>query len=101
PDAGAIAELLAIATGRRPDRSFGKPSPELVEEQLKIHGLSAQQVVVVGDRIYTDMALAKALGARFIGVLSGESTRRDYEDQGDIMIVPSVGHLADAWDLHA
>lgn len=97
PDAGALAELLYVTTGRRPERVFGKPSVEFVKARLAALEVTPAECVVVGDRAYTDFALAKALGSRFIGVLSGECRRADFEGEKNLMIVSSVGELAEAW----
>lgn len=97
PDAGAIAELLYITTGRKPEQSFGKPSVDLLKPWLHATGVPPSSIVVIGDRVYTDAALASNLGARFVGVLSGESSRADYEILSQVMVVPSVGHLAESW----
>ena len=46
---------------------------------MRRHGLRADQIGVVGDRLYTDMAMARAAGAIGILVLSGEATRTQAE----------------------
>ena len=38
------------------------------------------EIVVIGDRPYTDIALAKAAGARSILTLTGEATRESLKD---------------------
>jgi ribonucleotide monophosphatase NagD (HAD superfamily) len=41
---------------------------------MRRHGLAAHELAVVGDRIYTDMAMARAAGAVGVLVLTGETT---------------------------
>lgn len=79
PDCAAICKLLACATGREPDAVLGKPSPAMLGGVLRRHGLAPRHVAVVGDRLYTDVAMAQAAGAVSVLVLSGESTRAEVE----------------------
>jgi NagD protein len=74
-DCGAICAALTSATGRAPDMVLGKPHPIMVEEILDRHGLRPEELAVVGDRVYTDVAMAHAIGATGILVLTGETTR--------------------------
>ncbi len=74
PGAGAVLAAIETATGTTPI-VIGKPSPymfELSAERLK---LRADEILVVGDRLETDVAGGQALGTRTALVLSGVSTR--------------------------
>ncbi len=95
-DCGSVCAALTAATGRAPDAVLGKPHPIMIEEILRRHGLRAEQLAVVGDRVYTDVAMARAVGARGILVLTGETDRREGEaaDPPPDLIVDSVGELA-------
>lgn len=93
PDAGAMAELIFVTTRRRPEKVFGKPSAEFVVDRIGQLGLAPADCVMVGDRVYTDMALARAAGMRFLGVLSGESRRADFEGENNLLVASSLGHL--------
>ena len=73
-DCGSMCRMLAHATGREPDAVLGKPSPGMLEGVMRRHGLKADEIAVVGDRLYTDMAMARAAGAVGILVLTGEAT---------------------------
>lgn len=73
PDCGSICVMLKNATGREP-KYLGKPYPDIVNECRKLSGISAKETVLVGDRIYTDMACAENAGVDGILVLSGEAT---------------------------
>ncbi|MDR1818566.1 MAG: HAD-IIA family hydrolase [Puniceicoccales bacterium] len=76
-DCGSICAAITAATGRAPDRVFGKPDPSMLAGILARHGLRAGEVAMVGDRIYTDIAMAKRAGCLGVLVLSGEATRAD------------------------
>lgn len=81
PDCGSVCEMLFRATGRRP-RFIGKPQPAMVRLALERTGYAPEQAVVIGDRLYTDVACGVNAGVDTIFVLSGEGTRRDLETSG-------------------
>lgn len=72
PDCGAVAEMLAHATGRRPT-VIGKPEPRMPEMAMRRAGVSPAETLVVGDRIYTDIACGLNAGTHTLLVLSGET----------------------------
>ena len=74
PDAGSFLALIEAATGRRPDVIIGKPNQPLIDGALERLRLRPQEVAMVGDRLYTDMAMARAAGLTAVLVLSGETT---------------------------
>ncbi|OAM88412.1 HAD-IIA family hydrolase [Termitidicoccus mucosus] len=78
-DCGSICAAIEAATGRAPDRVFGKPDPSMLAGILARHGLQPGEVAMVGDRLYTDVAMAKNAGCLGVLVLSGEATRADAE----------------------
>lgn len=72
PDIGAMIEMIAASTGRRPDVIIGKPYPPIVQAVSEMLQLQLSQICMVGDRLYTDIALGKA-GILTVLVLSGET----------------------------
>ena len=76
PDCGAIAALLESAADRTP-RFIGKPSPDFAKMALLKLSAQAAHTAMVGDRLYTDMEMARQAGLASILVLSGESTKDD------------------------
>lgn len=78
-DCGSIQKCIEEATGRRPDIVLGKPDPTMLQEIMRKHGLAPDEVAMVGDRLYTDIAMARNAGAVGILVLSGETTREMLE----------------------
>lgn len=74
PDCGAIASLLEIATGRRPDAIPGKPSPAMLHEVMHRYRLQPHEVAMIGDRLYTDVRMARDAGALAVLTLTGEAT---------------------------
>lgn len=77
PDIGAILKLLEMTINRKPTTIFGKPNPILLEQLVTKY--SSNEMVIIGDRIYTDKVLANNANIDFILVLSGETKREDIE----------------------
>ncbi len=75
-DCGSICAALTAATGRRPV-VLGKPDPSILLDLCRRLDLAPVQVAMVGDRIYTDVAMAQRAGVFAVLVLSGEATRED------------------------
>ena len=78
PDCGSIAQILETATGRKP-RFIGKPQPDMVYLALNESGFNKEEAVLIGDRLYTDIACGVNAGISTIFVLSGEGTMDDLE----------------------
>jgi HAD superfamily hydrolase (TIGR01450 family) len=81
PDCGATAALLEAATGRRP-KFIGKPDPELARLAMEKLGASPASTAMVGDRLYTDLEMARLAGMTGILLLSGETQRAALEASG-------------------
>jgi HAD superfamily hydrolase (TIGR01450 family) len=96
PDCAAICAMLTSATGREPEMVLGKPHPMMLQAVMRRHGLKANEIGVVGDRLYTDIAMARSAGAMGILVLSGETTAQQARaaNPGPDLIVENVGELA-------
>lgn len=78
PDCGSVAEMLFRATGKRP-HFIGKPRPEMLTLAMEKYGYSKEESVMIGDRVYTDIASGYNAGIDTIFVLSGEGTLADAE----------------------
>ena len=96
PDCGAIAAMVERATGRTPDRVFGKPDAAMVDHVVDAAGYDPSNVLVVGDRLETDVALAENVGCESVCVLTGDATRVEVErsEVDPTLVVPTVGALA-------
>ena len=79
PDIGSFMALIEASTGRRPDVILGKPYEGIVNEALERTGFRKEEMAMVGDRLYTDVATGVNHGLTGILVLSGEATLRDLE----------------------
>jgi len=78
PDCGSVSEMLYNATKRRP-QFIGKPQPAMVELAIEETGYSKDEAIVIGDRLYTDIACGVNAGISSAFVLSGEGTLEDLE----------------------
>jgi len=82
PDCGSVAIMLKNATGRTP-KFIGKPEPEMVYLALERTGFQKEDAIMLGDRLYTDIASGVNAGIDTGLMLSGEATMENYE-QSDV-----------------
>jgi HAD superfamily hydrolase (TIGR01457 family) len=96
PDCGSFIALFKAATGREP-RVIGKPNREMVEAALGILKVTPPESAMVGDRLYTDMRMARESGMKAILVLSGETRPADLEGSPwkPDLVLPSMKELAE------
>lgn len=73
PDAGAIHAFIHASAFRYPDRIIGKPNGDIMDYLMDRVGLSRDEVIMIGDRLYTDVAAGKNNGLYSMLVLSGEA----------------------------
>ena len=94
PDCGSVCEMLCRATGRRP-RFIGKPQPEMALLAMERFGYDRDQTILVGDRLYTDIACGVNAGIDTCFVLSGEGTMDDLavSETKPTMVLDNIRHL--------
>jgi HAD superfamily hydrolase (TIGR01450 family) len=93
-DCGAICAALKEATSRAPDKILGKPNQLMIEGIIKRNRIDKSGLAMVGDRLYTDMEMARQTGIMGILALTGETKREDlvdYPNPPDLV----VGDLSD------
>src|SRR5687768_13651964 len=73
PDIGAMIAFVKASTGREPDLIVGKPNLLFVEQAAERLGIPVSGMCMIGDRLYTDIALGATAGIPTILVLSGET----------------------------
>lgn len=96
PDIGAMMAIIEASTGKKADQIIGKPHPPMVEAVVTLTGHTPGQLTMVGDRLYTDIAMG-ATGIQTVLVLSGETKKADLPDapcQPDL-ICENLGELLD------
>ena len=94
PDSGSICALVTASTGVEP-RYFGKPYAETIQMLIETTGCRKEDMAIVGDRLYTEIAMGVNFGVDAVLVLSGETTLEDLKTssiQPDY-IVSNIGEL--------
>ena len=94
PDCGSICTLLTAATGVKPT-FIGKPNRNMIDVISEQTGIPNERICAVGDRLYTDIAVAQNAGAVSVLVLSGETSEEMVlqADRQPDYILPSVQEL--------
>ena len=77
PDIGGVLAFVKATTNRDPDIIIGKPYRYMLDIVLENTGLLPEEIAVVGDRLYTDVAFGRSCGIPSILVLSGETSIDD------------------------
>ena len=97
PDTGSMIRLLEASTGKSPDLVVGKPNRAIIDAVLALTGGDRKKTIMVGDRLYTDIAVGEKAGIAAALVLTGETSLEDYEKQNEFhadYVYPSVGEMA-------
>ena len=98
PDSGAICALITACTNVSP-KYFGKPEKETADMISHLFGVPYEKTCIVGDRLYTDIALGKRNGLLSVLVLTGESTKDDVnEGNAPDIILNNIGEILDYLD---
>lgn len=90
PDIGTFIKVIEMTTGILPNKVFGKPDKSFIDPILEKYGLTHEDAVIVGDRLYTDIKLAENSDITSVLVLTGETKRDDYEDseiKADVIVL--------------
>ena len=87
PDIGAIHEFIHASAFRYPDCIIGKPNGYIVDYLIGRVGVDREEIVMVGDRLYTDIAAGVNNGLKSILVLSGEAALNDVKES---LVVPHL-----------
>ncbi|MGN1235773.1 MAG: HAD-IIA family hydrolase [Christensenellaceae bacterium] len=83
PDVGAFISLLKTSSGREPDVICGKPNRTMGDCILSRLNVEPKDVVMVGDRLHTDIRFGNNCGFDTLLVLSGETSEEMLRDSPD------------------
>ena len=97
PDCAAICEMLYMATGKRPNY-IGKPQPDMVNFVMQKYGYSKEETLIVGDRLYTDIATGANAGVDTVCVLSGEASIDDIQN-GTVKPIYTLDSITDIYNI--
>ena len=95
PDCGSICALLTASSGVKPEY-IGKPNRNMIDVISRMTGIPNDKICAVGDRLYTDIAVAQNAGSVSVLVMSGETDEQilsEAERKPDYV-------LADVRELH-
>lgn len=99
---GFIAAGLSHVT-RCPYRVLGKPSAEAMEILVQRLGVSAEQVLIIGDDLILECSMARASGALGILVTTGTNSAADAEfapaDRKPDVVVDSMTEFVELFSL--
>lgn len=103
PDIGAMIAFVRASTGREPDLVVGKPNRMIVDAVVRKYGLKIEEMAMVGDRLYTDIALGQTSGITTCLVWSGETHPQDLVDSPfqPTYTFTNLGAIADWLREHA
>ena len=82
PDVGAYLAMFKTTTGVDPVHITGKPNPGMILHKIEELGLQPSRCAMVGDRLYTDIAMASRAGCLGLSTIR-EATLADLEDIED------------------
>jgi HAD superfamily hydrolase (TIGR01450 family) len=100
-DCGSICAAIERSTGRKPDVVLGKPQPDMLNSFLEMYNLQSDEVAMVGDRIYTDIEMARRTNSFGVLVLSGEATKQDALEAIPVpdLVTPSIATFGEMLQL--
>jgi len=78
-DTGSFLKAIEASIQRTPDVIIGKPNKFIIDIIKNEKKVEVEDLVMVGDRLYTDILGASNAGIDSILVFSGETTREAYE----------------------
>lgn len=96
PDCGSICNMITNAT-KKEATFIGKPKPDMINLLKEKYNLQDDEIVMIGDRVYTDITCGYNANVKTVCVLSGESTEETINNSNikpDI-VVNSVKDLID------
>ena len=94
PDLGGVAEMIYLATGKRPI-IVGKPQPLIPELAMKKCGVTREETVFVGDQMDTDIPCGLNAGVTTLLVMTGETTQAmvDAAPRKPTMVLKNAGEI--------
>jgi NagD protein len=83
PDCAAMLAAVEACTGVRAEAILGKPSAQMAAVVSERLGVAAGAALLVGDRLETDMLMARELGMDFALALTGATAAADVPEGDD------------------
>lgn len=83
PDCAAMLAAIEVASGGRAEAIVGKPSPHMADAILARLSVPPEATLLAGDRVLTDVAMARHAGMAAALVLSGATRLDDIPSAAD------------------
>ena len=95
PDCAGMTAAVEAVTGQRVEAIVGKPSPIILQVALAALGVDADDAVMVGDRIETDIVMGVRAGLATVLVLTGITRADDprIAETAPTLVLPSLRDL--------
>ncbi|ACR79846.1 HAD-IIA family hydrolase [Kosmotoga olearia] len=90
PDVGSFMALIKTSTGREPDHIVGKPNPTILEMLIEEFDVNRADVIMVGDRLMTDIECGLRAEVTTALVLTGETTREMVPDNPPFIVADNL-----------
>ena len=97
-DCGAVTKCVEAATNIPPIEVLGKPHAYMIKPIMEKHGLSSHELIMVGDRLGTDVQMGIKADTLSCLVLTGDSKEEDIKTMGitPTVVAPSLKELGEA-----
>jgi phosphoglycolate/pyridoxal phosphate phosphatase family enzyme len=82
PDAAAVIAAIEACTNTKVEVVVGKPSSIMARAALEVIDLPSDQVLIIGDRLETDIVMGKQAGIATALVLTGATKFEDLRPEG-------------------
>jgi HAD superfamily hydrolase (TIGR01450 family) len=92
PDAGLIISLITQAVKRDPDYVFGKPFKSTIEYVIKKYKVKRDKMLIIGDRINTDIKMANENGIDSIWVTNNKNEKIEskYKPNANVISIDAL-----------
>lgn len=96
PDCGGMCEWIRLCTGKQA-KFMGKPNPEIMDYIARRYNVNKDEIIAVGDRLYTDILVGVNANVDTVCVLTGESSLEDINNSSykPTYILDSIKDLPD------
>lgn len=101
PDCGSMCAMITAVTEKEP-LYLGKPNPIGLPLLEKMTGLTADEMCMVGDRLYTDIEFGNRAGMTSLLVLTGatdaegaKSAADKQDEQSPTIVLPHLGYVTE------
>lgn len=95
PDCGAFIKLVELSSGRKPVAVIGKPAKTMGEYIMAQFGCNADEIMMIGDRLETDIEFGINCSFYTLAVLTGATTEQTLKESSVVpdFVLPSLNDI--------